>query len=80
MSAYDKRRERLAETIKLLATHEPFRAFMHELGNMRDMAIQDACRNEVLDNPTKIAASMGEIRAYLDICALVDEFTPKNLE
>lgn len=76
----DEKREHLAESLKLLATHEPFRQFMGALEQLKSSAVQDAVRMDVVDNPYKISACLGEIRAYLDIAALVGEYAPKNLE
>lgn len=80
MSTYIEKREFLAESIRLLSTHEPFKQFMASLGQLRDSAIQDAVRNDVVGNPQTMAAALGEVRTYLDIFALVEEHAPKELE
>lgn len=81
MASYiETKRELLAESLKLLATHEPFIQFMDALKQLREGAVIDACRMDVVENPGKTAAALGEIRCYTDIIALVDESSRKILD
>lgn len=74
----EEKRELLQHSLKLLATHDPFLQFMQALDSLREGAIADACRMDVVENPGKISASLGEIRAYNDIKALVSELTAQT--
>lgn len=76
----DEKRALISDSIGLLSTHEPFRVFMDALAQMRDSAIADAVRVDIVGNPYAASASLGEIRSYLDIFALVAEHEKKFLE
>jgi hypothetical protein len=76
----DERRSALRESIRILATHEPFLRFMEEIERMREAALRDACRNDVVENLGRVAASLGEIRCYTDIKDMVADFSSKSLD
>lgn len=77
---YEEKRAYLSESIKLLTTHEPFQRFMDGVVQLQLSAIRDSVRMDVVDNPYKVAAALGEVRAYLDIQDMVMEFSQKSLE
>lgn len=80
MSDYEEKRRILAESLKLLTGHEPFLRFMDGLQELREAAVRDACRNDVVDNTGRVFAALGEIRAYTDIQNLVSEYAQKPLD
>jgi len=80
MDAYDQKRAILEESMRLLATHEPFMRFMEAMETLREGAIADACRNDVVDNQGRVMAALGEVRAYNDIKSLYTEYLSKPVE
>lgn len=75
---YDIKRELLQESLRLLVTHDPFLKFMEALEGLRESAIADACRIDVVDNQGKVMAALGEVRSYNDLKALVSELTAQT--
>jgi hypothetical protein len=69
----EEKKELLDEAIKQLAGHPGFHAFVDALREMKQSAITFAISNDVVESPGRIAAALGEIRAYEDIFNLVDE-------
>lgn len=79
MSA-EKIREELAESIKQLAGDVRFKAFVRELENMRDDALNNAIIDASLQSPGTAYAALGEVRTYLAILNLVKEYTEKGVD
>jgi len=80
MSNIDEKRAVLAESIKLLSTHDPFLRFLEGVKELRENAVQDMCRLEVVRDTNSLLSLIGEVRCYTDIQALVDEHKPKELD
>lgn len=72
-STLDEKRELMGAAIKQLNGHPGFEAFMDGLYELREYAIRVAVSDESVGTEGKTLAALGEIRAYEDIFALVDE-------
>lgn len=75
-----EQRELVEESLRMLVAHEPFKRFMNGLDEMREKAIEDCCRMDVVENPYKVASMIGAISSLTDIKNLVAEFEQKHLE
>ena len=73
ISLYEQR-QAVRESLKMLATHEPFQTFIGEVKKLREMALAEACADKSLQFPNVTSAYLGEIRAFTDICNLADDF------
>lgn len=75
-----EQRAALAESLKMLASHEPFQRFMEQIDALREAVIRDSFHEDVVANPNKIAACLGEVRCYTTIKDLVAEFRATNVD
>jgi len=73
ISTPDELQAALKESLKQLSGDVRFKVFMRSLQSLREFAIREACADSNVESPTKMAASLGEIRAYTDIFNVVDE-------
>jgi hypothetical protein len=69
----EEKRALLDESIKLLSNHDPFIRFMDGIAELREQAIRDACRLDVVENIGKVALLLGTVGAMTDIQDLVAE-------
>jgi hypothetical protein len=69
----DEKRALLIESLKQLNGHPGFEAFMAAIYELREAAIAAALTHDVVGNIGRARASLGEIRAYEDIAAIVSE-------
>ena len=53
---------------------------MDAIRELKNKAIEDSCRLDVVDDFGKIASCLGEVRTYLDIENLVSEYAQKSLD
>lgn len=65
--------EQIQESLKLLASHEPFLVFVQRLREMRELAIREATWKETVANPSTAAQLLGAIGTYNDILDEVEE-------
>jgi hypothetical protein len=68
-----QKREAFLEATKQLAGDDRFRTFCEGLRELMDESLHYACSDASFDTPQKQAAAMGEVRAYRDILATVDD-------
>jgi hypothetical protein len=70
----------LIESIAPLITDRRFVQFLGDLQQMRENAIMDLCNDAVLDNPNKIAATIGEIRCFSSILSLAGHLKQNSVD
>ena len=73
MATPEEKQMELKESIRQLAGDVRFKVFIEALRALREFALREACTDENVGNATRMAASLGEIRAYTDIFNVVDE-------
>ena len=73
METLQAKREAFLEATKQLAGDDRFRTFCDGLRELMDASIHFACSDAALETPQKQAAAMGEVRAYRDILATVED-------
>lgn len=76
----EEKLELLNETIRQLSGDDRFRVFVEKLREMREDSIAVALHDETCGNSLKVAAALGEVRAYQDILNLIDEYKPIPVE
>ena len=80
MSTIEEKRAILDQSLTMLAKHEPFLQFMDAVKELKNKAIEDSVRLDVVDDFGKVASCLGEVRTYLDIENLVSEYAQKSLD
>jgi hypothetical protein len=73
-------RQHLEESVKQLAADDRFKVFMGAIEGLKQAAIANAAADASLANPGTTSAALGEVRAYLDIQNLVDEYRDREIK
>jgi len=74
---FNEKQVLLGQSMKLLMGHPPFMEFVDALRSMKEETLRSACSDKTFKTQFRTVGALGEVRAYIDILALVDEYSAK---
>jgi hypothetical protein len=75
---YAEKQELLDNSLKQLTTHPAFIEFVDAIKQMKESAIVAAVSEKTFKTPYRTVGALGEVRAYVDILNLVEDYRQRG--
>lgn len=70
---HESRRARINASMQSLIGHPAFEDYIENIRDMMDVAVEDLCRDTVVENERATAKAIGEISSYRALIAAYDQ-------